>query len=161
MKMFLKQCQFVQCTSWRTGIDMDVFHEKLRKSLGSHLYVFGQWIEVHVHRVDWIFSTSRDSLFFLLAPRIDGNEPSWWNYMEQGTVTGVLWIGGVLSELFVILFGLCSVLAHRRLSNLNGCLGINYSPQVEWANSSRILASVLPFTGRILKTHTSELKKLR
>lgn len=161
MKMFLKQCQFVQCTyvledrnwhwcvSWKT------------QEISRWSPVFGQWIEVHIHRVDCIFSTSRATLFFLLAPRIDRTEPSWWNYMEQGTVTGVLWIGGVLSELFVILFGLRSVLAHRRLSNPNGCLGINYSPQVEWANSSRILGSVLPFTGRILKTHTSELKRLR
>lgn len=41
--------------------------------------------------------------------------------MEQGTVQESL-IGGVLSEFFVILFGLCSVLVHR-LPSPNSCFG--------------------------------------
>lgn len=94
--------------------------------------------------MDWAVSISRVTL--LLAPKIDRGEPSWWNYIEQGTVTRVLSIG----ELFVTVFGLCSVLIPGTLSYPNGCLGISYSPQVK-SVSSRMLASALPFCGNILK----------
>lgn len=66
----------------------------------------------HISQVAWVVCISRATLFFLLAPKIDRDEPSWWNYMEHSAVTGVLWRGAGLSELFDFLFGLCSVLIH-------------------------------------------------
>lgn len=62
---------------------------------------FGQWIETCINRVDLVVSISRASLSFLLASKIDGGEPSWWDCMQGSKVMEALRIGGVLSELFV------------------------------------------------------------
>lgn len=101
--------------------------------------VLGQWIETYIE-VDTLF---------LLAPKINRDEPILWNYMEEGKVLEIIWIEGVLSELFVILFGLFSFFLHKNLS-ISNSFRDKLLPSSE-VNSSRKLASSLPFSGRILK----------